>query len=438
MPRLGGKKRPSPCTSDDEDDNKGPSCWICLENGVDESGQPLVRDCSCRGNSGFAHVSCITKYAEKITREIILSNYAEKMTREVKESRNSCKFIRAWTGCPNCHQDYEHEVADSLVERCTAFVEGTYPGDLWFRVHAIYLKVKTLKIEKDNQKHCIQVANELVSTVDTIRDENRSLTQAILYFEIAAYELLALVHELEGTQTSLKDAVTFHTKCRDIYVMIGIPNDIAHAEASIAKAKSKLNGNQGWTTEDALKDCQDYYNESVEEGGEDSCVAMLSTFRLADALKAAHRGIEAERVLAKLATTAQRVHGLDHYFTRDIRKSSQLFKRRYVSIKGRPGERFRALRYQRGDRKCIVRGPIVKPRNLAEEKTFIVHNDECYPARGTPVTCIGENIGMLLGEVRSEVNGVQELKVHFEDSNLEPRLVSPNNMRIVFELPNVE
>lgn len=436
MPRLGGIKRPSTCTSDSDED--GPSCWICLETGADESGQPLVRDCSCRGNSGFAHLSCIANYAEKMTREISDSDDEEKTTREMKESRNSCKFILTWTGCPNCRQDYEHELAASLVERCTTFVEKNYPGNLLLKAHAIYLKVKTLKIGKDNKKHCVQIATELVSVVDAMRGEHRSLTQAILYFEIAAYELLALVAELEGTKSSLKDAIEFHTKCRDIYVLIGIPTDITHAEASITKAKSKLNGNQGWTTEDALKDCRDYYHESVEEEGKDSCVAMLSAFRLADALKAAHRGIEAERVLAKLAIFARRVHGSEHYFTRDVKASSRRFKRRYVFVKGRPGERFRALKYQGGDRKCIVRGPILKPRNLAEEKIFTIHNDDLRPAPGTPVTCIGGAGRPDIGDVRSEVKGAQELKVVFEDRHLEPRLVSPKNMRIVFELPNVE
>ena len=28
------------------------SCWVCLDGGNDEEGNPLVRDCSCRGNSG--------------------------------------------------------------------------------------------------------------------------------------------------------------------------------------------------------------------------------------------------------------------------------------------------------------------------------------------------------------------------------------------------
>ena len=30
----------------------GAACWVCLDDGSDDEGNPLVRDCSCRGNSG--------------------------------------------------------------------------------------------------------------------------------------------------------------------------------------------------------------------------------------------------------------------------------------------------------------------------------------------------------------------------------------------------
>jgi hypothetical protein len=44
----------------------GASCYICLDEGPDEGGNSLVRDCSCRGDAmGFAHLSCIVKYAEQ-------------------------------------------------------------------------------------------------------------------------------------------------------------------------------------------------------------------------------------------------------------------------------------------------------------------------------------------------------------------------------------
>jgi len=53
------------------------SCWICMDetlppfevkeaNGEPtKGGHPLVRDCSCRGTSGFAHFFCLAQYAVK-------------------------------------------------------------------------------------------------------------------------------------------------------------------------------------------------------------------------------------------------------------------------------------------------------------------------------------------------------------------------------------
>ncbi len=47
-----------------------PSCYICLDEGPDEAGKPLVRDCSCRGDTaGFAHLSCIIEYAEQKSKQ---------------------------------------------------------------------------------------------------------------------------------------------------------------------------------------------------------------------------------------------------------------------------------------------------------------------------------------------------------------------------------
>jgi hypothetical protein len=48
----------------------GASCYICLDEGPDEAGKPLVRDCSCRGDTaGFAHLSCIIEYADQKSKQ---------------------------------------------------------------------------------------------------------------------------------------------------------------------------------------------------------------------------------------------------------------------------------------------------------------------------------------------------------------------------------
>ena len=44
--------------------NSEVSCWICLDEGADDLGNHLTRNCACRGDSGWVHVSCISNFAK--------------------------------------------------------------------------------------------------------------------------------------------------------------------------------------------------------------------------------------------------------------------------------------------------------------------------------------------------------------------------------------
>ena len=77
----------------------GPSCWICLEEGPDESGNDIMRNCACRGDSaGFVHLSCLIQYAEKKCHEEY-ALLASRGGRVVDE-----KFKDCWRNCPICKQ----------------------------------------------------------------------------------------------------------------------------------------------------------------------------------------------------------------------------------------------------------------------------------------------------------------------------------------------
>ena len=44
-------------------------CWLCHEEGPDEQGDPLMSGCcSCRGTSGYFHLSCVVEYAKARTK----------------------------------------------------------------------------------------------------------------------------------------------------------------------------------------------------------------------------------------------------------------------------------------------------------------------------------------------------------------------------------
>jgi E3 ubiquitin-protein ligase DOA10 len=45
-------------------------CYLCLGGDLDDDGEPLRRDCACRGSdAGFVHLSCLTKYASAKSRD---------------------------------------------------------------------------------------------------------------------------------------------------------------------------------------------------------------------------------------------------------------------------------------------------------------------------------------------------------------------------------
>ena len=90
------------------------SCWLCLEEGPDESGKPLVRDCSCRGSSGVAHVSCIINYAKSESRRIY----------ESRPFEGPVKCIKPFDYCPNCKQSYQNDLSKTLAKACMEFVES--------------------------------------------------------------------------------------------------------------------------------------------------------------------------------------------------------------------------------------------------------------------------------------------------------------------------
>ena len=56
--------------------NKVPSdkealCYLCLDGDLDGDGQPLRRDCACRGSdAGFVHLECLAEYAAAKSKQV--------------------------------------------------------------------------------------------------------------------------------------------------------------------------------------------------------------------------------------------------------------------------------------------------------------------------------------------------------------------------------
>jgi hypothetical protein len=116
------------------------SCYFCLEEGSDEQGKPLVRNCACRGDSaGFAHLSCIVAYAKQ-------------KSKQVEETSRSHfvgpSFSDPWGICPNCKQSYQYQLSLDLSDAFVSFVEAVYPGNAEMDkikvIDALHVKINAL------------------------------------------------------------------------------------------------------------------------------------------------------------------------------------------------------------------------------------------------------------------------------------------------------
>ena len=93
-------------------DTAGQRCYICLDGAA---GEGLVRGCSCRGASGFAHVSCLAEQAK------ILRQEAEENNLDAKARTTA---FRRWDTCSMCKQDYHGVVACALGWACWKLYAG--------------------------------------------------------------------------------------------------------------------------------------------------------------------------------------------------------------------------------------------------------------------------------------------------------------------------
>jgi hypothetical protein len=152
-----------------------------------------------------------------------------------------------------------------------------------------------------------------------------------------------------------------------------------------------------------------------------------------------YHGIEAERLVMKLAADSRRVHGPEHNCTATADALLEKCKKRFVYY---DEKKFEALRYEDDGEICVVTGPVTEPRQADKEQ--ILRVALTVPKLGCVVVCTGlvssPHLNGKLGDVRygKFVGSVFRIDVHFEDAELKSAWVKPENLRIVFELPGKE
>jgi hypothetical protein len=280
-------------------------CYLCLDGGLDETGQPLRRDCACRGtDAGFVHIACLTNYAET----------------KSKQARDAIEFSDPWRECPSCHQYYQNELAVDVASKFVSFVRKQYPKDTERQVEALYVKLYAFdsmfgRLQPRQMMEAGVTGNVLLSLIDRMKID-APLPRRYSQFEADAYNVHGRIALDEGTEENARRAVVHYEKCLKVCEAIGDTDGIAAAKGNIALAKSKYE--RGNNNEEVLKASKELYEMRVAQYGEDHELTIDAGVQFAYVLQDANRQEEARDLLMKLLATSKQVLGPHHNITKDI------------------------------------------------------------------------------------------------------------------------
>ena len=284
-------------------------CYLCHETEADDDGQPLLRDCACRGtDAGFVHLSCLTEYAAAKSKGW--------------DGRVMNELVQPWETCPGCHQYYQNELAVDIASEFVSFVRRQYPDDTQRQVESLYAKLVALnsmieRLQPVQKREAGVTANVILSLIDRMRTEVSPLQIRYSYMEADTYNIHGRIALFEGTEESARRAVAHFQKSLEMYAYIGYAEGIAVAKSNIAYAKSKYeSGNNN--NEELVKASQELYELRIADDGEEHEYTIKSGKIYAIDLQKANRREEAKELLMKLLATSKQVFGSDHKITKEV------------------------------------------------------------------------------------------------------------------------
>eukprot|EP00985_Skeletonema_marinoi_P027709 scaffold23174_cov73-Skeletonema_marinoi.AAC.1 len=263
----------------------GASCWLCLEEGPDDSGAPLVRDCSCRGHSGFAHLPCLVKYAESKSKDL-----AERGAHIMSNTFDGKNFEH----CPNCKQEYQNDLYYDMTKAQLAFIEREFKDvDRW-NLRALKRRILILDGEKEADRiEGEEISAKMLSLIDEMeKNSDPSLdVLAGVYLDIGRFNFSV------GTNRCLEKAKYYLEKARDIIKTSGdreLQLMVKSIEDYIAAVEERLSGGSlPKKTESDLSDFRVRYDYVLQAVGENDVRSIRMGSYLASGLSLANHTIEA-------------------------------------------------------------------------------------------------------------------------------------------------
>jgi len=433
--------------------SSGATCWICFEN--DDSGPPLVRDCACRGDAGFVHLSCIINYAETKSKQI--------------NHRIDKGAVKLWYECPTCLQGYDNQLGVDISSAFVSFTIETFPChpdinsdefpcDPYRYLEALTGKVKSLNTDSRNQSYRQEISTigeEILSIIEKIRNIPEhvialSMVSAFGFYApkridrieyITHKDLGGVAHNNarngpeEETEENIELALKHLNKYRELAEKTG-DYDAEDAELNL-DMHDRFWYQAGYQEATTTRVSIDYLRNQYKQNPSPSTGSQLAK-RLLDTCHT----IEGLRLMDVLIKDTRRTYGPDHSLTKSFENEMHnRMSKRLVALKS-DLEVYQVIRYEDDGTKCLIKGPNPDNANEEDQKSFQVGKDDFVLFHGTPVICYGLNnakhLNGKIGETRDYDEEIERYKVHFEDEGLKPCLVKSENVRILFDVPPKE
>ena len=398
------------------------SCYICLEDGADSNNQPLLRNCACRGDAGWAHVACLAEFA------------ATKITEAQRNNgfSNSITIASFWEKCPLCKTSYMQYMGVAMAE---AFVKQYkhLPDTHALRYSSLY-SLGCNRHHNGDQDGALGLFVRLQETCDILTSEGIDVRRV-------EANNLGMIGAVSVQKNQFNDALVLLERQRELCVAVDEPNsqDVQDCNDMIAAVKERIRmeegGHQNGDPAAELVAARQNFKECREETTEPE-KRFGSYLSLIFALRNVQKYQECMEISDELLAKSRQTLGPDHPDTQKYEKTANTYRKLMVwaviDCEQQPainGQRVQVLRATKDARKYIC---LIKNRNGVSSK-FKVTKNQFILETGTKVVEHGLNGS--IGIIRSFDKQKRQYAVSVEKKKTAVS-IKPINLNVVFPQKN--
>jgi len=257
------------------------SCYICQQDTYQgTTTDHLVRDCSCRGNSGFAHTRCIVESA---------------ITHSNNNSDNWLECRKGWTECSLCNEGYKNQLGLDLSFRFIGYLQSKRAS----LEHLIYARTLTLRILTDmfaiiphNPRYYLlgnKAVHEIIHSMDGLNENDMNM-QIFIFAKAAVSYNAGQLALIEGTEKSVHIAKRNFMACLDLVKSIGL---VENNDDGVIKFASR-----------GLNAANTFLNSISNIADDDIMNSLLQKLSIGDTNKLEYKSLDIEAGRYTRATTS--------------------------------------------------------------------------------------------------------------------------------------